>query len=613
MWKRKVNSIFALVVAAALFGNLAAGATVDILPLNKPADLDLSGEVLYAINFGNNGNPTFGTFVFHQDQDYPNVIVGKSAEGVVNTWGATYPNTGNADLDMLLGGIIWKNSSTSGRTTSITITNGLTIGRSYRLQLVFYTDHTRPMSITVGGSQIVEQFDPFVTQGSVGGKGGCVVKCAFTAGDTTLNIYVTPNPDVGDASAISGLILTKAAEPTAFADYGSGTTTELVSGKGTWQLNWGQGPWTWCDNAAQPLLGSNVSSFLALQTTAAAKVSADLVATLPIAGTLTLSAHDKSNGNMVIGTMVLTGTGVNIIDLNASRVLVDQGTGMGLAPFRPPGPEVALTLDQATGVFAYIKQAGDWRLQLAGLYAMPLMKGVKLQDNIMSALAGKVPLIGGLGDFALSGQYEPVESMKPKSFCEYGTAVAAQFGAAGGLWNQTWAGGPWPWHKCPATVNAKFLGQNVSGELETTTTGTPTVDEKMILRSGFSGRITLTDHDDTTPAKIDGQIIGDVKGTFVADANAAHATFDSKGNIVCAFGVTVHNAPDAFITVTKVTGSYADIHQAGDWAWYVNGIMTIAKVPTLSVQQNILAALQRPELLLGAQEEFVLTGWYYRE
>jgi hypothetical protein len=413
--------------------------------------------------------------------------------------------------------------------------------------------------------------------------------------------------------AVIVVATTVAAAPIPFADYGSGTTIELVSGKGTWQINWGQGPWTWCDNTAQPLLGSNVSSILALQTTAPAKVSADLVATLPVAGTLTLSAHDQNNGNGVIGTMVLSGTGVNIVDLNASRLIVDQGTGMAMCPFRPPGPEATLTLKEATGVFAYVKQVGDWKLELAGLYAAPLIKGVKLQDNIMQALGGKVALIGGLGDFALSGQYEAIESLKPQSFCEYGTGVTTRFGAAGGLWAQTWTGGPWAWHKCPLAVNSKFLGQNVSGELETTTTGTPTVDEDMVLRAGLSGRITLTDPNDTTPAKIDGQIIGDMKGTFVADANAAHATFDSQGNIVCAFGVAVHNAPDAFVTVTKATGTYADIHAAGDWAWYVNGTMTIAKVPTLSLQQNILAALQRPELLLGAQEEFVLTGWYYRQ
>jgi hypothetical protein len=408
------------------------------------------------------------------------------------------------------------------------------------------------------------------------------------------------------------IVVSAAAEPTPFADYGSGTTIELVSGKGTWQLNWGQGPWTWCDMAVGPLLSSNVTSILALQTTAPANVSSDFVATLPIGGVLTLTAHDKINGNVVTGTMVLSGTGVNIIEGNASRVLVDEGTGMFLAPFRAPGPELTLTLDEATGVFAYVKQAGDWRLHLSGLYAAPLMKGVALQNNVLAALGGKVPLVGGIGEFVLSGQYEAVESMKPQSFCEYGTGVAVRFGAAGGLWNQTWTSGSWPWHSCPATVNQKFLGTNMSGELETTTTGTPIIDEDMVLRFDFGGRLTLADHNDITPAQIDGQILGNVKGTFVADANAAHATFDPNGNIVCAFGVAVHDAADAFITVTQATGVYADIHQAGDWAWYVNGAMTIARETTLSVQENILAALQRPELLLGAKEEFILSGMYYR-
>jgi len=407
-------------------------------------------------------------------------------------------------------------------------------------------------------------------------------------------------------------VVVSAAEPMPFADYGSGTTIELVSGKGTWQVNWGQGPWTWCDMAAGPLLSSTVSGVLALQTTAAASVSSDIVITLPIHGSLTLSAHDKVNSNVVTGTMVLSGTGVNIIDGNASRVLVDQGTGMVLAPFRAPGPELTMTVDQATGVFAYIKQAGDWRLQLSGLYAAPLMKGVPLQSNILAALGGQVPLVGGLGEFVLSGQHEAVESMKPQSFCEYGTGVAVRFGAAGGLWSQTWTHDAWPWHSCTATVNQKFLGTNVSGELETTTTGAPSIDGDMILRFGFGGQMTLTDYNEVTPAQIDGQILGDAKGTFVADVNAAHATFDPNGNIVCAFGAAVHDAADAFITVTQATGTYADIHQAGDWAWYVDGTMTIAREPALSVQDNILAALQRPELLLGAKEEFVLTGTYYR-
>ena len=64
--------------------------------------------------------------------------------------------------------------------------------------------------------------------------------------------------------------------------------------------------------------------------------------------------------------------------------------------------------------------------------------------------------------------------------------------------------------------------------------------------------------------------------------------------------------------MTEATGVYADIQQAGQWAWYVDGTMTVARLPDLPLQDNILAALQNSDLLLGACEEFVLTGWYYQ-
>lgn len=615
MGKKMVGLAVGLIVVLVAPASLAQDFDVEVLPVNTVADLDLSGEVIYAINFGNNGNPAFGDFVFSQDQDYPDVSCVKTVELEISSWpGGVSPNTGDPDLDKLLGGMIGRNDG-PGQCTTYVALGGLTVGTSYQLQLIYYDGlgHSRFADITVESDKILENFDFFLAQGSVSGKGGGVVRYVFTASDPTLNIEMTPIPNDGStASGFSGLILTVFAERT-FADYGSGTTTELVSGKGTWQINWGQGPWTWSANEGEPLFGSNASSILALQTTAPAAVSADLVATLPVAGTLTLSARDKSNADTVIGTMTLRGAGVNIVDLNAARVVVDQGSGIGMVPFHAPGLELAMTLDEATGVFAYIRQSGDWRLELAGLYAMPLAGEGITQAHIMAALGGQVPLIGGLGTFALSGQYEPVESMKPQSFCEYGTAVAPQFGAAGGLWEQTWTGGPWPWHTCPATINARFLGENVSGKLETITSGVPAIDENMVLRSPFGGQITLTRYVDAASTQIAGQIKGTVKGDFVGDVNAANATIDGNGNIVCAFGVAVHDAPDALITVTEATGIYADIRQAGEWGWYVNGKMTIAKVPDMSVQQNILAALQKPELLLGAQEEFVLTGWYYRK
>jgi hypothetical protein len=608
MWKKVVGLSAGCILVLAVGRSLGQSPGVEISQVNTRADLDLSGNVIYAINFGSNGKPVVGNVVFSQDQEHPAIRLTAEGEGPA-TWFGAAPGTGDSGLNQLLGGMAYRDLSP---TEILVDVQGLVVGGSYRLQLIAYepANTSRIVDITVDNEQIVAGLNPLAAQGGVVGKGGFVVKYTFALGHPILNIRVVSRTN---AAGLCGMILTQLSVPTAFADYGSGTTTELVSGKGTWQLNWGQGPWTWCNNGtAEPLLNSSVSGILTLQATAVPKISHDSVATVPIQGKLTVSAHDKSNSNVVVGTMTLSGTGVNMIDGNASRVFVDEETGIFLAPFRPPGPELALTLDEATGVFAYVKQIENGRLELAGYYAAPLMTGVALQDNISRALGGAIPLVGGVGTFALSGRYEAVESMKPQSFCEYGTGVAVRFGAAGGLWNQTWTDDPWPWHECPTTVNAKFLGQDVSGELETTTSGTPSMDDDLILRLGLNGRITLTDHNETIPANIDGQIKGDIAGTFVVDANAAQATFDANGNIVCPFGVAVHNAPDAFIIVTEATGAYADIHQAGEWAWYVNGTMTIARLVDLPVQQNILAALQKPELLLGAREEFVLTGWYYR-
>ncbi len=401
-----------------------------------------------------------------------------------------------------------------------------------------------------------------------------------------------------------------AEEAPTFTDFGSGTTTELFSGGATWKPNWGQGPWTWFEASGDSLLGSNVTSVLTLRTLAPADIGEDLVATLQVGGTLVLSAHDPNHAENIIGTMTLSGTGVNVIDINASRVIMDEGSGMFLAPFPAPAPEVTWTLEETTGVYAYVSAVGDWTMNFAGSYAVPLIPGMELQDNIFTALGGNVALIGGIGEFILTGQYAADETKQAKAFCEYGTGVSERLGAGGAIWNQVWTGGPWAWHECPAPVNAQFLGENVSGELETTTAGAPSIDENMVLSFDFGGQMRLRDYNETAPDEIVGEILGNADGTFVADINAENAALDTEGNIVIVFGVSVHDAPDAWITVTEATGTLADIHQAGAWAWYVDGTMTIARLEDLSLQDNILAALQESDLLLGAQEEFVLTGWY---
>ena len=614
MWNKRINTSIALIFVLSLFGSVVEGDSVETLPLNSPADLDLSGNIVCAINFGNNGNPQFGDFVFSQDQDYPDLTFTTTAEGQTSTWEGLPPNTGYSNLDMLLHGVTWKNNSAAqGRTTFIDL-GGLVVDMEYQLQLIFYTNHGRPMDIVIEGDKILEPYFPFDAQGSVQGKGGSIVKYNFRSSDDTLNISITPRPDDGSlASVISGLILTDLSETITFFDYGSGTTIELAVGKGIWQLNWGQGPWTWFDCIGQSLLDPNVSSILDIHATAPADVSADLIATLPIAGTLTLSARDDNYKDVTIGKMVLSGTGINAIDINASRVLVNEGCGMFLAPFPPPEPKVTLTLDEATGVFAYIDQVGEWELSLAGSYAAPLMKGLELQDNILAALGGQVPIIGGIAEFALTGQYTPNMSKKVKSFCEYGTGVSLQLGAGGALWDQTWGKGAYEWYQCDSDPDASILNENVVGMLETTTAGAPQIDDDLILRFDFGGNFALTDYNDINPDEITGEILGDVKGTFVADMNAVNAVVDeAAGTIVIAFGAELHDDPDALITITETTGTFASIQAVGLWEWYVLGTITCARVPDLSVQDNIMAALGNNDLLLGAEEEIVLSGSYYR-
>lgn len=606
--KRGIVLSMVSIMTLAMSGTLAWGQDTEVLYLDEAADLDLEGSIIYAVNFGTNGSPVIGgvTFTPHRNCDGLTIEALAGLEDAAEaTWWGSSPGTGDAGLNQMLNSM----AVTWTQPCEISIdAKGLVPGTPYLLQVMGYEpeNHGRSIDLVVESEEIVTGLSPIDVQQGAIGQGGFLIKHTFTATDSTMNMLMVNHMN---ACGICGLILTELAAPVhAFTDYGSGTTTQLFAGGATWQLNWGQGPWTWSDSTGQPLLDSNVSAILDLRTTAAADVSDDLMATLPIGGTMTLSAHDPNNKDIVIGTMTLSGAGINVIDLNASRVIVDESSGMFLAPFHAPDPKLTMTLNEATGVFAYVEQVGDWEMPFAGSYAIPLIEGQELQDNIFTALGGAVPLIGGLGEFMLTGQYEADESKKAQRFCEYGTGIALSFGAAGGLWDQDWTGGPWAWYECPAAVNATFLGEGVSGELSTTTSGLPIIDENLVLSMGFGGQMTLTKHNETNPDEIDGQIKGNVDGMFVADINAEHATFDADGNIVMPFGFSVHEAPDALITVTEATGIYADIQQAGQWAFHVNGTMTIARLPDLPLQDNILAALQNSDLLLGAEEEFALTG-----
>jgi len=195
-----------------------------------------------------------------------------------------------------------------------------------------------------------------------------------------------------------------------------------------------------------------------------------------------------------------------------------------------------------------------------------------------------------------------------KSFCEYGTGVALRLGAGGALWSQTWGEDAWGWFECSATPDVGFLNRNSVGILETTTAGPPVIDADLILT------FALTARQEGGAGHVAGSITGDVTGVFVADINADRAIVDEQaGTITIVFGSSLHDDPDALFTVTETTGKFKSICAVGAWEWYVNGTVTIMRVPELPLQTNILAALLPDSpLLLGAEEEIVLTGSYCR-
>lgn len=217
----------------------------------------------------------------------------------------------------------------------------------------------------------------------------------------------------------------------------------------------------------------------------------------------------------------------------------------------------------------------------------------------------------------LSGQVYVAPAPLPgavKRFCEYGSGVSVQLGSAGGLWQQTWGQGAWEWFDCDAEPDVGILSSNVVGLLQTWATGVPQVDyATMIAHLPLAGQLTLTAFGNKASPDGAGRIVGDFTGTFVVDGLASHALVDEEaGTIKILFGTAVEAGPDGYITVTETNGKFKSIQALGPWEWHVNGTLTLARIPNLPLQLNILAAFENSLLILGAEEEIVLAGSYTR-
>ena len=199
----------ALGMILSVYGTAArGGATVQ--QLNSAADLDLSGDIVYAINFGDNGSPTVGGVVFSQDEDYASITLDALDEGPA-IWFGQPAATADAGLNRLMNGFAFRYGTYYPLEISVNV-GGLVIGRLYLLQIIGYEpdSQSRDIDIIVEDNEFITGLNPIVEQGGVVGQGGLVMKDEFIAGDPILNIRMLSHYN---ALALSGFILTEIAVP----------------------------------------------------------------------------------------------------------------------------------------------------------------------------------------------------------------------------------------------------------------------------------------------------------------------------------------------------------------------------------------------------------------
>lgn len=198
--------------------------SVIVQQLNSPADLDLSGNIIYAINFGNNGNPNVGGIVFSQDEDYSAITLDVLGEALASGFGSL-AGTGYAGLDRLLNGLAYRFADTTPIEMSVNA-GGLISGTPYLLQIIGYepSNDSRNIDFIVENSQIISGYNPIAEQGGVRGQGGSVIKYEFIAGDTTLNIRMLSHEN---AVALSGFMLTEIPEPATVSLFAFGAVALL--------------------------------------------------------------------------------------------------------------------------------------------------------------------------------------------------------------------------------------------------------------------------------------------------------------------------------------------------------------------------------------------------
>jgi hypothetical protein len=194
----------------------------------------------------------------------------------------------------------------------------------------------------------------------------------------------------------------------------------------TWEAWYAEGPWVWRsgpDDPPAPFWNANATILAEYVATGPPTFDAELIATVPFMGTLTLQAHEESDPETVTGTMVWSVVNSTVIDYNASRAIVDQSTGLISLkwgqPFLPADqPAETYTFVEETGVFSTdgiapvpVDGPEDSQGFLSGWLFVPILPGVnvddpvQLQQNIFGA-----PPVGAFAEVVWTGHYVPEPS-----------------------------------------------------------------------------------------------------------------------------------------------------------------------------------------------------------
>ncbi|HQL76094.1 MAG TPA: malectin domain-containing carbohydrate-binding protein, partial [Phycisphaerae bacterium] len=169
------------------------------------SDLDLSGDMVYAVNVSPNAADSpkqVGGATFTADTATAGVSV--AATNSINNW-LTKPEYGSTTDDDNLEEIMW--DIRFGSNNAVTANMDVVRGNTYKVQLLFSDTYTepgkRPFDINIEGALAHDEFDPVYYRGTWDNiNRGAVYTATFVAGDNELNVSLTPGSTGTDKNAI---------------------------------------------------------------------------------------------------------------------------------------------------------------------------------------------------------------------------------------------------------------------------------------------------------------------------------------------------------------------------------------------------------------------------